>query len=199
MLNFAGGVAGGFLGGLGAVRITANALKDRWIESVKAEYEKDLEVLKNSLSLGSYVTQAQLDLEIEAYKELWGALSEVRNHSRSLLSSEKFVMVAKDGEERKYQAKAFIEAMKAFHGAHNTAVLITERFAPFYPREIRNACREVTEIDMVIVNFYAAVSDETFSKHWFVELEMKIGQVCSRVEQTEELIRTRLHEVRLIR
>ena len=81
--NIAWSVVGGAGSGLAAVAASLRPMKDRWMESVKASYAKDLEVFKDSLlqeqrriqalvERSIFVTRAQFDTEFNAMKDIFG-------------------------------------------------------------------------------------------------------------------------------
>lgn len=174
--------ASAFVGGVGGV--LGSVAKEWWMENKRAQ---------------NLLSKVQLDLEVDAYKEIWTAISDLRNHARSLLSQEKFVMVAQPDMELEYRRHCFVEAMKNFHDAHNSAILTTERLAPFYPKGIKEALRRITATDMQIVNFYADMSTMTFSKSWFIELESKIKPLSVLIDFVEQSIRQRLSDIRVMK
>lgn len=147
-----GGIIGGALGGSAFAKFVIDAAKDRWMESVKAQSAAELERLKDTLlstqkslqarlDQGTHVTQAQYDLELASYKDLWTAMSELRERWRSLFVPYSFQV---PGQENPWIAQALDEAGKAVFAAHDAAVMVTGRLAPFYEKQIQTAARTIT-------------------------------------------------------
>ena len=180
---------------LGIVKWTANATRDRWMAGVKAEYDEKLEKLKNDLDRGSYVSKAQWDLELNAYKDLWEAVGKLRNDCRSLIIS-RVILASRFDQEPEYLRMTFSAAIEAFHNAHNATILATDRHAPFYPQSIRNAIQEVTAEDMNLIKFYTS-DGGWFTDAWFEILTSHVNRVSDLVAEAEAAIRARLNSVRV--
>ena len=152
LTSLIGGIIGGALGGSAFAKFVIDAAKERWMERVKAQSATELERLKDSmlstqkslqarLDEGVHVTQAQYDLELASYKELWTAMSELRERWRSLFVPYSFQV---PGQENPWIAQALDEASKAVFAAHDAAVMVTGRLAPFYEKNIQTAARTIT-------------------------------------------------------
>src|SRR5580700_77599 len=58
---------------------------------------KSVEHLKTTLERGLYVTKAHYDLELESFKRLWAAVSDLRLKVRGFLGPDKFRITTPEG------------------------------------------------------------------------------------------------------
>jgi hypothetical protein len=207
--NLIGGILAGALSGTAISAIAAffaNTAKERWIADVKAEYDKELEQLKAALASdqkklqaeldhGTYVTEAQYDLELSSYKEMWLAMSELRERWKAL-----FGLVDNSSEfKAQFGDRAFTARVKKvdkdLSDAYDNAILVSERLAPFYEKSILEEARETTlcsqQFAMRLKQGTAPLSVD--------EMRSALNEIVLRVEHILGLIRDRLSSLRLLK
>lgn len=206
--NFIGGIVGGALSSSVIATIAAflaRTAKERWIEGVKAQYDKELEQLKATLEKdqktlqakldqSTYVTQSQYDLELSAYKELWYAMSELRERLKEFFGlyahgSQTKAMIGDEAWNAKVK-KADDDLSKAY----DNAILVSERHAPFYEKSIQSETRTTTTHS---AQFFLRLGQEKLPS--IEEFEINVSLICAGVEKIDSLIRERLSSVRLAR
>lgn len=190
-----GGALSSALVSFGLFRWLADTTKERWLAAVRAEYDVRLETVKDQLGRLAHVSKAQWDLELSAYKDVWGAVGQLRNDCRSLVAVRN-LPIPNPATQEMYLKESFAHAMKAFHQAHNLAIISVDRHAPFYPESVKRLLRAVTAADMDVISFYAANHD-WFSDDWFQSLTRHIDLVTLRISQAEDAIRQRLSSIRV--
>jgi hypothetical protein len=201
--SFIGSILGGVIGSSAIVLFVANLFKERWIERVKATYTTELEKMKGAiesehktlqsrLDQGLYVTKAQYDLELSAYKDLWIAMSELRNRARSILGIDFYDI---PGTENNWRQEATARAIRAYTAAHNEAVSVSEKMAPFYEKQIQNASRSTTSASGLLVQELASWATSQAIGDW-EKLTARIRLIADDVERIDDLIRQRLINIR---
>jgi hypothetical protein len=203
--SFIGSVLGGVIGSSAIFLFVANLFKDRWIERVRATYTTELEKMKGTieseqktlqsqLDQGVYVTKAQYDLELSAYKDLWIAMSELRNRARSILGIDFYDI---PGTENNWRLEATARAIRSYTGAHNEAVSVSERMAPFYEKKIQQASRSTTSASGLLVQELASWATSQAIGEW-EKVTARIRSIADDVESIDDLIRQRLINIRLL-
>jgi hypothetical protein len=66
---------------------------------------RSVEKLKTSLERGLYVTKAHHDLELESFKRVWTALSDLRLKVRAFLGPQKFNLDTPDGRDESWKLR----------------------------------------------------------------------------------------------
>jgi hypothetical protein len=159
---------------------------------------KSVEHLKTTLERGLYVTKAHYDLELESFKRLWAAVSDLRLKVRGFLGPDKFRITTPMGSDANWAANAFPGLMKDFFAAHDTVVRAVTETSPFYPAAIRIAAERTFNLDLQIIKRIATLDIEPMSEPWLVEMRELSGQMDRHVHQVEELIRARLESLRIL-
>ncbi len=200
-----GGVLGGMLGGSALFGIVVSLLKDRWLkgvearnsealERVKDELQRDQKTLQSRLDHGTYVTQAQYDLELSSYRDLWSALSELRERWRGLFNINSFRPASGDMTE-------FENAMKKaevdLSTAHDAAVLVTGRLAPFYEKGIQVLAQQTADASGAFAHNIKTAAARGVPRP-FEDNVRDLQALCDAIEAIDALIRTRLGKLRLL-
>lgn len=159
--------------------------------------DKEIELLKDSLAQGAYVGRAQFDLEVNAYKELWAAVSDLRLRARAFQLGNG-ASIDNNGEaDTRWHREAFPRLITEFTSAHNTSLLTCDKFAPFYPEEIFRATLQIAVSDVALFNFLGQTRISPFSEQWYRDLSDKAAIVLTVTEQIEFAIRKRLASLRV--
>ncbi len=210
--DFVGGLLGGAISSSAICLVVANLFKDRWIEKVKAGYAAELENIKDSLTTkqkalqaqldhGNYVTQAQYDLELSSYKDIWGALSEIRIGARAFRGIQYYELFHPETSTQSDEAilaNAFIGTMTRFRTAHNDAVATTERVAPFYAKDVQRGTRSITFASGELINELTLFLNAAGTPETWDAITARIELIAEYVETADELIRERLSSLRLL-
>jgi hypothetical protein len=200
-----GGIIGGVISASGVAAFVANAAKERWMARVKAAYAVELESIKAELERtklefqakldqGTYVTKAQYDLELGAYKDLWIALADLRTVARSVYGIDYFYSKVANPAGR---ALAKERAMQALKDAHNKAVQIVDHMAPFYAKEVQNKARGIASKSSATVQHAREWAEDESVERWKI-VESEINDLSDLVEQLDGMIRERLTSLRVI-
>lgn len=209
VMSFVGGVVGGIVGSSAVFPLVVSLLKDRWLAAVKAEYNKELELVKNSLQSGqkklqaqidhgSFVTQAQYDLELSIYKEMWDKLAALRTASVDLYAPAKFHLKGPDGPVVGWQYKLLLKNGEAFGEAHNNALTVLYRSGPFVPENIYTSALDCTRLSYPILAVLTDASGDVLAESWYQSLRQVQEPLVTNIDEVRELIRTRLAAMRIL-
>jgi len=128
----------GALGGVSAVVTGLFAYLGRTqLEKLKSDLAATNEKLRAELSHSIHVTQAQFNLELEIYREIWAARFPVRNQTYALRPTLDQYDVEESEEVR------IRRRLKYFGEAFNPASTILESNRPFISTEIYGAFRAI--------------------------------------------------------
>jgi hypothetical protein len=203
IFKFVGGVVGGLLGSSAITPFIMSALKERWLVDVKAKQATELAKVKDSLEReqkalqaqldrGNYVTQAQYDLELLSYKELWLAISELREQWRGFFVQARLHF--KDEEARVATVnKAFEEVTKA----NDSAVLVSGKFTPFYERNIYTAAQAATQASTQLL-LRSNECEATQTALPTEEIELLANTIYESAQEIDRLIRARLSSLSVL-
>jgi len=192
--SLVGGVIGGAISATGIITFFAKSIKERWLESVKASYAVELESIKSRLDQGNYVTKAQYDLELGAYKDLWITLSDLRTHSRALFGIDFFYPKDSNPTGRDEAKKRSMAALK---DAHNAAVQTSDHMAPFYAKEVQTKARAITfHSNSMVQHAREWAADESLLEWKIVKAEVET--LSNLIEELDAMIRDRLTSLRVI-
>ncbi len=188
------GLVGGMLGGVVAssalTPLVVSALRDRWMAKVKAGYEEEQKRLQAKLDQGNYVTQAQYDVEVSSYKDLFKALSELRVRWISYFFQSGLAVPGSDNQW-------LTEAWKQVGAANDAAVLVSGCWSPFYEKDIHTAILEATSQStmfiQVCIGWERGVGQASRE-----EAETRLRAICEGVEKVDGLVRERLSRLRLL-
>jgi hypothetical protein len=180
--EFVTGLFGGAVGSLIVVYGLSRWLGDVWkakiLEKVQQANRKELETLKSEMqssvekanrlldagiSKAIIVTRTHFETEFAAYKEIFAALSEVKN---CLHATRPVFIIAGEGDQVKDE-KNLVDRLNFLIAAHNKAVVISDNLRPFYEGEIYQGiqrCFNATKFEILQVK---TGSCGTFSAEWF--------------------------------
>jgi hypothetical protein len=161
---------------------------------------KDVEQLKSALEKGSYVTKSHYDLELESFKEIWNAVSELRLRVRAFVARDEFGMKAPSETDVDDIIETLMQIIQDFFSAHDNALRITMKSAPFYPESIRKAVEELFESDLRIIKDLKDEHDKSpFTPAWIEKFRHFSKTVDDQVYRVETMIRSRLEDIRVVR
>ena len=203
--DFVTGIFGGIAGSLVAVYGLSRWLGDVWkakiLERVQQENRVELQTMKSEMeasvakanrlldagiSKAILVTRTHFETEFVAYKEIFAALSDVKN---CLHAVRPVFIIAGEGERIKDEEN-LVDRLNSLIEAQNKAFVISDNLGPFYQDEIYQAIQEC------------------FKSSKFEILQVKTGGGFSRFDQDwfeagrknqEAFVRDYLHVSTLIR
>ena len=85
-----------------------------------------------------------------------------------------------------------------FFAAQNAVVHGIEIAAPFYPNEVKQKARQISESCMSIINFLGDFSGPRENEAWYETLEEDCSAISRQISELEELIRQRLNSLTII-
>src|SRR5579864_567750 len=118
---------------LGRLIEKEKARYNREIESLKAGFAQDLEHYRAQLDRSVFVTRAHFEVELNAYKQLFDGLGQVR---LAMASVRPFFEQSPQGESDADKRKRLSERVDKLATAHDKTVEVTENLCPFYPADI---------------------------------------------------------------
>lgn len=159
---------------------------------------KSVERLKTTLDRGLYVTKAHYDLELESFKRLWAAVSDLGLKVRGFLGPDKFRITTPEGSQANWVATAYPGLIKDFFAAHDTVVRAVTETSPFYTADIRIAAEQAFNLDIVIISRISTFDLEPMSEPWLAEMRDLSDEMDAQVQKVENLIRARLESLRIL-
>ena len=181
--EFVTGVFGGAAGSLVVVYGLSHWLGDVWkakiLERIQQDNRKELEAMKSEMqtavdkanrlldagiSKAILVTRTHFETEFTAYKEIFAALSDVKNR----LHSVRPVFIIGSEEESIKDEKNLVDRLDKLIEAHNKAVVVSENLRPFYQEQIYLGIKECFNTsNFEILQVKTGGGDSTFSQNWF--------------------------------
>jgi hypothetical protein len=181
--EFATGIFGGAAGSLIVVYGLSRWLGDVWkakiLEKVQQDNRKELEALKSEMqtsvdkanrlldagiSKAILVTRTHFETEFAAYKEIFAALSDVKN----CLHAVRPVFIIAGEEDQTKDMKNLVERLNKLIAANNKAVVVSDNLRPFYQDEIYQGvqeCFKSSKFEILQVKTGGGFS--TFNQDWF--------------------------------
>jgi hypothetical protein len=180
--DFVTGIFGGAAGSLIVVYGLSRWLGDVWkakiLEKVQQDNRKEVEALKvemqasvdkanrlldAGISKAVLVTKTHFETEFMAYKEIFAALSDVRN---SLGAVRPQFIIA--GEDESVKNEKNLEGrLNKLIVAQNAAVVISENLRPFYQDEIYQGIQKCFAVSKYEILQVKTGGSRTFSSEWF--------------------------------
>jgi hypothetical protein len=204
LLSAAEVVVGGAVGGSLTVAGLSRWLGDVWLarivekerakygrelEELKAGFARELERYRTQLDRSVFVTRAHFETELNAYKQVFEGLAEVR---LAISGTRPMMGVSHADETRETKIKALAERLSLLVEAHNKTVRIFENLSPFYPRAI------YLKIDQCLIAARGEIldiqtgGDETFTFKWFEEGQRRLDVFSPAYNDVTEGIRERI-------
>lgn len=203
--EFITGVFGGAAGSLVVVYALSHWLGEVWkakiLERVQQDNRKELEALKSEMqasvdkanrlldagiSKAILVTRTHFETEFTAYKEIFAALSDVKN----CLHAVRPVFIIEGEDEQVKDKSNLVDRLNKLITAQNKAVIISDNLRPFYRDEIYQGVQECfgsSKFEILLVK--TGGGESTFSQNWF-----EAGR-----KNQEAFVRDYLHVSTLIR
>ncbi len=181
--EFVTGVFGGAAGSLVVVYGLSRWLGDVWkakiVERVQQDNRKEIETMKSEMeasvakanrlldagiSKAILVTRTHFETEFAAYKEIFAALSEVKN---CLHAVRPVFIIAGEGETVRDE-RNLVDRLNKLIAAQNKAVVVSDNLRPFYEDEIYQGiqeCFKSSKFEILQVKTGGGFS--TFDQNWF--------------------------------
>jgi len=182
--DFVTGIFGGAAGSLvvvyGLNRWLGKVWKDKIIETVKQDNRVELEAVKSEMqvsvdranhlldagiSKAILVTRTHFETEFTAYKEIFAALSDVKNCLHAVRPQ--FIIAGED--ERVKDKTDLVDRLNKLIAAQNKAVVISDNLSPFYQDEIYQGIQRCFNASKYEILQVKTGSRGTFSEEWFEE------------------------------
>jgi hypothetical protein len=181
--EFVTGIFGGAAGSLVVVYGLSHWLGDVWkakiLERVQQDNRVELQTMKSEMeasvakanrlldagiSKAILVTRTHFETEFAAYKEIFAALSDVKNYLHGVRP---VFIIAGEGEWVKDE-KNLVDRLNKLIEAQNKAVVVSDNLRPFYQDEIYQGiqeCFKSSKFEILQVKTGGGFS--TFSQDWF--------------------------------
>jgi anion-transporting ArsA/GET3 family ATPase len=176
------------------------------LEELKAKYAQELEQQKDALARSKSVLQAEIDrsvfvsrthfeTELEAYKQAFKALAEVRLCMASVRPMIDIGPAEQPEPERK---KRLVERLKELTDAYNLAISVVENQNPFYPKEVYPALQQCLAAARLEIFNVRTAGFETFSPNWYMQGEERMGEFMSAYSKVCDMVRDRISTLQVI-
>jgi hypothetical protein len=175
-----GGAAGGLVVVYGLSRWLGEVWKAKILERVQQDNRRELEAMKSEMqasvdranrlldagiSKAILVTRTHFETEFAAYKEIFAALSDVKNCLHSVRPQ--FIIAGDD--ERVKDKTDLVDRLNKLITAQNKAVVISDNLRPFYQDEIYQGIQKCFNASKYEILQVKTGSRGTFSEEWFDE------------------------------
>lgn len=200
------GALGGSIAIAGLWRWLGDVMLGKIIEGEKARYTKELEGLKAKfaheletyrarLDRAVFVTRAQFEVELDAYKRVFEGLGEVR---LAIGGTRPMIGVSAADETREEKLKRLAERLDVLIEAHDRTLKIIEHLSPFYPRDICNKLNECLTAARGEILDIQTGGDETFTLGWYEEGQRRLDAFYPAYNAATEAIRDRISVMAII-
>jgi hypothetical protein len=205
--EFVTGIFGGVTGSLVVVYGLSRWLGDVWkakiLEKVQQANRSELETLKSEMqasvekanrlldagiSKAIMVTRTHFETEFAAYKEIFAALSDVKN---CLHATRPVFIIAGEGDRVRDKVD-LVDRLNKLIAAHNKAVVVSENLGPFYQDEIYQGIQKCFSASKYEILQVKTGSHETFSEEWFEDGRKRQEAFTEDYIRVSKLIRERL-------
>jgi hypothetical protein len=205
--NLVASVCSGAGGGLIVVWGLSRWLGDLWkakiLEQIRQSNSEELETLRSTMqasvdkanrlldadiSKAILVTRTHFETEFSAYKEIFAALSDVKNS----LHATRPVFVIADENDRVRDEKNLNDRLNKLIATHNLAVVVSENLRPFYQDEIFRALQKCSEASKYEIFQVRTGGHDCFSAEWFEEGRKMQQAFMAGYDEVAGLIRERL-------
>ncbi len=203
--EFVTGIFGGVVGSLVIVFGLSRWLGDVWkakiLEKVQQANRRELETLKSEMqssvekanrlldagiSKAIMVTRTHFETEFTAYKEIFAALSDVKN----CIHATRPVFIIAGEDDRVKNETDLVERLNRLIAAHNRAVTVSENLGPFYQDEIYQGIQKCFTSSKYEI--FQVKTGKTFSEEWFEEGRKRQEAFTEDYITVSKLIRERL-------
>jgi hypothetical protein len=161
-------------------------------EKLKAEFAKELEHYRAQLDRSTFVTRAHFETELEAYKQVFEGLGEVR---LAIAGTRPMMGLGGTKEER---TKILEERLDDLVKAHNKTARVTEHLSPFYPQDIHLKVGECLTAARGEILDIQTGGDSTFSSAWYEKGQKRLDVFFSAYNSVTEAIRHRISTLAII-
>ena len=203
-LSIFGGAAGGVLIVFGLSRWLGDVWKGKILEKVQQANRKELESLRSEMqasvekanrlldagiSKAIIVTRTHFETEFTAYREIFAALSDVKN----CIHVTRPVLIIAGDEHAVKDEKNLVERLNNLITAHNRTVVLVDNLRPFYRDEIYQAVQDCfNSSKREIFQVKTGGGFQAFSAPWFEEGRKNQEAFSKAYNLVAGLIRDRL-------
>jgi hypothetical protein len=205
--EFVTGIFGGVLGSLivvyGLSRWLGEVWKAKILENVQQANRRELETLKSvveasvekanrlldaGISKAIIVTRTHFETKFTAYKEIFAALSDVKN----CMHATRPVFIIAGEEDRVKNQVDLVDRLNRLIVANNKAVMVSDNLRPFYQDEIYQGIQKCFTASKYEILQLKTGSRGTFSEEWFEEGRKRQEAFTENYIRVSKLISTRL-------
>lgn len=153
------------------------------LESLKSDLAATNERLRAELSHSVHVTQAQFDLELQIYRDIWAALFPVRNQTYALRPMLDSFDPSESQEDRMKRR------LKDFGQAFNPASTVLENNRPFIPPDIYASFREILTLCRTEAIEYQHRDPNEMKEYWHSarrnqeQMQNLIDATCASIQK----------------
>lgn len=198
-----GGVGGSLVVVFGLSRWLGEVWKGKILEKVQQDNRRELETLKSEMqasiekanrlldagiSKAIIVTRTHFETEFTAYKEIFAALSDVKN---CIHATRPVFIIAGEGDQVR-DITGLNNRLHKLIKSHNNAVVLSDNLRPFYQDEIYQGIQRCFNSSKLEIFQVKTGSHTTFSDDWFEEGRKRQGAYTEDYIQVSVLIRERL-------
>jgi hypothetical protein len=140
------------------------------------------------ISKALLVTRPHFETEFRAYKEIFAALSDVKNCLRA--TRPQFIIA---GEEDRTKDKAdLLERMNKLIRKHNVAGVVSDNLRPFYQDEIYQGIQKCFNASKYEILQLKTAGSKIFGEDWFEDGRKRQQALTEEYLQVSKLIRERI-------
>jgi hypothetical protein len=191
---------------LGRILEGEKANYSRELEQLKAKYAQELEAYRDALQRSKTVLQAEIDrsvfvtrahfeTEFEAYKQVFGALAEVRLTMAAVRPMMSMHPANESDEDRR---KALGKRVGDLMDAYNRAITVVENQAPFYPKELYSALQQCLKAASLEILDVQTSGSDTFSIRWYERGDKRMGEFMAAYTSVSDLMRLRISTLQVL-
>ena len=201
--SFFGGATGGLFVIYGLSCWLGNVWKGKIIERVQQDNRRELEAMKSEMqasvdkanrlldagiSKAILVTRTHFETEFTAYKEIFAALSDVKN----FLHATRPVFIIAGEEDRTKDKADLVERLNKLIAAQNKAFIISENLRPFYQDEVYQGIQKCFTASKYEILQIKTGGSKTFTDDWFEDGRKRQEAFTEDYNHVSKLIRDRL-------
>lgn len=156
------------------------------VEAVRREHQAEIERLRTELTKTVHAHRVQVELELDAYRDVWRALVRARRATlglRPVLDT-----VPEEGEEarRKKRLAQFEEAFSAYLNA-------VDEWRPFYPPEIFEHLNDLVKTYHEEAIDYSLTDPE--KREYWEKAQQNVEEITRLIDEICEAIRERVQSL----
>jgi len=180
---------------LGKIIEREKAKYTKEIEELKAKYAQELETYRARLDRSVFVTRAHFEVELDAYKQLFEGLGEVR---LAIAGTRPSMGLYREGETREDKMKSLGKRLEVLVEAHDKTVKAIEYLSPFYPSDIYTKLDECLTAARGEILDIQTGGNETFTLGWFQEGQKRLDRFYPAYHAVTDAIRNRISTLAIL-